>query len=68
MKNIGKSLRRVRDRLGETQVQFARRFGVDQPTYCRWEHDERRPSRATVMLMERVIQELADAKGIEAGG
>ena len=53
-------LRSTRERLGETQAQFARRFGVDQTTIHRWESDglpERGPAR---MALERVIAEVGE--------
>jgi DNA-binding transcriptional regulator YiaG len=33
----GQDIRAARERLGESQVQFAKRFGVDQATIHRWE-------------------------------
>lgn len=32
-----KALKTARERARETQEQFAKRFGVDQSTYSRWE-------------------------------
>jgi transcriptional regulator with XRE-family HTH domain len=51
-------LKRIRTALGESQEQFAKRFGVDGSKYNRWETGDRHPSRAVRFLMERVMQEL----------
>jgi transcriptional regulator with XRE-family HTH domain len=70
MKNIGKRLYAVRVKIGENQSTFAARFGVDQATYCRWENEDRHPSKATVVLMQRILAELnaqINGKSIEAG-
>lgn len=33
----GNQIRHIREVIGETQAQFARRFGVSQPSVYRWE-------------------------------
>ena len=40
----GEDVRRVRRLLGDTQVQFAKRLGVDPVTVARWETGQRRCS------------------------
>lgn len=47
----GNALRKVRERLGETQAAFGERFGVDQSTIHRWETNgppERGASRVAI--------------------
>jgi transcriptional regulator with XRE-family HTH domain len=54
----GEKIRAARKRLGETQEQFAKRFGVDRATISRWEASgipHKGPGRA---LMVRVLAEL----------
>jgi transcriptional regulator with XRE-family HTH domain len=40
----GEDVRRIRRLLGDTQVQFAKRLGVDPVTVARWETGQRRCS------------------------
>lgn len=54
----GKSIKATRDRVGESQADFARRFGVDQATLSRWE-TLGIPARGSARLMvEKVLREL----------
>lgn len=54
----GETVKSARERLGETQEAFARRFGVDQSTVHRWETDGP-PERGTAgMMIERVLTDL----------
>lgn len=58
----GYILKAVRARIGESQVEFAKRFGVDQSALSRWETrgvPSRGPAKAVV---ERVLAEI----GMEA--
>lgn len=57
----GDAIRAARERVGESQADFARRFGVDQSIVSRWETKgvpERGPAQA---LIERVLAELSEA-------
>jgi DNA-binding transcriptional regulator YiaG len=55
---ISTDIRRARDRLGESQEGFAKRFGVDQTTLSRWETGESAPRGAARELVKRVLSEL----------
>ena len=54
---LAHALRKARERLSETQTQFAARIGVNQATISRWEEEgpKNGPSRNTVR------QAIADA-------
>jgi DNA-binding transcriptional regulator YiaG len=56
---IGEALRRARERIGENQVEFAKRFGVAQPVLSRWETGRVRPGGAVQMLIKRILADLA---------
>ncbi len=48
MLKIGKRVKRIRKRLGKTQVEFAKMLGVKNPvSVSRWENDEARPRLET---------------------
>lgn len=52
------SIKRVRDRLAETQEQFAERLGIDQATLSRWEAG-RVPTRGpTFLWLQRVLADI----------
>ena len=56
-------IKTVRTRLGETQAEFALRFGVDQATIHRWETDGV-PARGTARLaVEKVLESLPVVQG-----
>lgn len=55
---LGEALRRARERRGESQAVFARRFDVAQPVYSRWETGQTRPAAAVRNLIKRVLLEL----------
>lgn len=55
---ISERLKQARTSVGETQEQFARRFPVSQPVYCRWEAGDRPPNGPSRALIERVMAEL----------
>jgi DNA-binding XRE family transcriptional regulator len=52
-------LKRARQRLDETQEQFAKRFGVDRSTYTAWEGGALPKAGTGPMLIEIVLAELA---------
>jgi len=54
----GRRVRRVRLRLGETQVEFARRFRVDQSTISRWEADELPVQQLMRATVEEILSQL----------
>lgn len=62
---IGTRLKEIRVRRGETQAVFARRLGVDQSLYNRWETEERNPSAPSRALIERVLTELEPGQPAE---
>lgn len=47
MQDMARYARRVRKRLGLTQVEFARRIGVPHETIRNWEQGKRGPTGAT---------------------
>ncbi len=47
-------LRKLRERLGLSQQQLARRLGVDRATVTRWENGTRRPSKLAELALEGV--------------
>jgi DNA-binding transcriptional regulator YiaG len=57
----GIKIKNARERIGESQEDFAKRFGIDQATLSRWETTgvpERGPGRK---IVERVLFELREA-------
>lgn len=57
---LDRRLKAARKRLGETQAEFGKRFGADQPTIFRWETGAVKPRRSTAMFIDRVLAELED--------
>jgi DNA-binding transcriptional regulator YiaG len=54
----GKDIKRHRDRLGESQTEFARRLSVNQATISRWEKGD--PIEGIALLaVEYVLAELS---------
>jgi len=51
-------LRAQRERVGETQSQFAERFGVNQSTIHRWETLGVARIKATRVLIEAVLKDV----------
>ena len=51
MQDMAQYARRVRRRLGLTQVEFARRIGVSHETVRNWEQGKRRPTGAARALL-----------------
>ena len=56
---------RLRAFLGETQTEFAERFGVNQSTVCRWEAGEEPSGPALVLLNHLERERLAKLKKAE---
>lgn len=57
----GDAIKAARERVGESQAEFAKRFGVDQSALSRWETrgiPARGPAEA---IVERVLAELSEA-------
>lgn len=52
------TIRKVRERLNETQGQFATRLGVDQATVSRWECGALPKTGAMQMLLQKVLHEI----------
>lgn len=64
----GEELRRVRRRLGLTQVQLAERLGVAANSVARWERDEV-PIREPIARLVRLLAKMeAKAKGKAGAG
>ena len=51
MRDVARFARRVRRRLGLTQVEFARRIDVSHETIRNWEQGKRRPTGAAKALL-----------------
>lgn len=58
----GPDLRAARERLKESQAAFAERFGVDQATVSRWEAGGPPSRGAAGKMIERVLDEVAEAR------
>lgn len=58
---LGEALRKARERTGESQAVFAKRFDVAQPVLSRWETGRARPAAAVRILIKRILQELQEA-------
>lgn len=48
---------RVREALGQTQVQFAETLGVHESTVAGWEAGRFRPRTPTVLYIERMLRD-----------
>ena len=57
MTTIGRRIQSVRRTLGETQAQFAVRFGVDQSTISKWENDRQAPEPAHLDIIGSLIED-----------
>lgn len=58
MVNItGEWVRNVREQLGLTQAQFAKRLGVTQTAVAYWENDQRTPQGPARILLEMLGSE-----------
>jgi len=55
-------LKELRDALGLTQAQIARRLGIEPKTYSNWENARTRCQLAALELMERIVAERSDEK------
>ncbi len=53
----GEELRRIRKKLGETQVGLAERLGVHSNSVARWERDEM-PIRETAARLVRLLAQM----------
>jgi DNA-binding transcriptional regulator YiaG len=55
----GEMIKAARERLGQSQAEFAKRFGVDQSAVSRWE-TQGLPARGPAeKMVERVLADLA---------
>lgn len=50
----GDEIRRLRERLGVSQVELARRLGVDGISVSRWERGVTRPSRLAIRALDHL--------------
>ena len=66
MNKIAVRLRRARERLGETQGTFAKRFGVARTTLLNWEQGNIPPDGSQQLLINYVLAELAVAHSRQA--
>jgi DNA-binding transcriptional regulator YiaG len=55
----GSEIKRARDRLGESQAAFAKRFGVNQSTIHRWETGDLAIDGIVLMGVESVLAKLS---------
>jgi DNA-binding transcriptional regulator YiaG len=58
-------LKAIRDRLGESQDEFGRRFGVDQGTISRWETSGIPKRGAARSLIERVVADIPQPEPVQ---
>jgi len=56
-----KDVKRARERLGESQAEFAKRFEVNQSAVSRWETVRISSKGPTLALIKRVLAELEAA-------
>lgn len=56
MRDVGRFARRVRQRLGLTQIEFARRIDVSHETIRNWEQGKRGPTGAARALLKILDQ------------
>jgi DNA-binding transcriptional regulator YiaG len=52
------AIKRVRDRLAETQEQFATRLGIDQATVSRWEAGKPPTHGPAFLWLQRVLADI----------
>jgi len=57
----GDAIRANRERLGESQTEFAERFGVTQSAISRWETNGIPEHGAAEAAIERILAELSEA-------
>lgn len=60
------AIRMARAALGESQIEFARRIGVTQPTLCRWEQSGLPRRGLSQLAMVRVLHEIATTQPARA--
>ena len=63
--NYAERIRRLRTRLGLTQIRFAERMGVSFATVNRWENDQSKPSAlawTSILRVETTIAKTQDFK------
>ncbi|PSB17827.1 XRE family transcriptional regulator [Phormidesmis priestleyi ULC007] len=58
---IGIVIRQLRQLLGLTQAQFARKLGVTLPTINRWENNRSQPSSLALMQLKAMLHELKNS-------
>ena len=71
MRDMGRFVRRVRRRLGLTQVAFARRINVPHETIRNWEQGKRAPTgaaRALLKILDKAPETALRALGWHSGG
>lgn len=60
-------IRKLRERFGETQEEFARRISVSVPTVKHWEQGKGKPIGPAQLLFDRLERDLAvDAGEVQA--
>ena len=60
-------IKRLRQRLGLTQVELAQRLGVSFTTVNRWENGQTRPSPLAWRRLRRMDEPLPDGRGSDLG-
>lgn len=57
-------IRGARERLKESQIEFGRRFGVDQSTIHRWETNGPPQRGSAKLLIDQFLARHADGEGV----
>jgi putative transcriptional regulator len=55
MKSVIETAREAREALGQSQDQYAKRFGLHPKTYAQWERGYRRPDQACEVLLRVIV-------------
>jgi len=61
-KEIYKTIKTIRNKLGLTQEQLAQKLGVSFSTVNEWENNKRKPSPLAMRQIEMLIKEIGSKK------
>jgi phage repressor protein C with HTH and peptisase S24 domain len=68
MQTIAQRIKAARNRLGENQTVFGRRFGVDQSTVSKWEHGAQTPEPRTLDRLAALEEEALEGRELADSG